>query len=147
MIFWSVWSTSWNLTFRLSIILQLCTREICYSLKRWPTLQHFLLSFLFVHIKLLRLNNLKAEKAMNAKFSGFPIYVKAVIYLLLYSLHDCISKSRSYPLLNLRHPIQKQWHKGKWRLLHQIFEFTKNACSQENDSVKIIFHNKTKLSQ
>ena len=31
----------------------------------------------------IRLNNLKTIKAMNAKFSGFVIYVEAIIYLVL----------------------------------------------------------------
>ena len=40
----------------------------------------------------LRLNNLKTRTAVNAKFSVFVICVKAVIYLLLYNLHDCTFK-------------------------------------------------------
>ena len=34
------------------------------------------------------LDNLKTKKAMNAKFLGYFIYVKTVIYLLL---HNCIT--------------------------------------------------------
>ena len=37
----------------------------------------------------LRLYNLKTNKAMNAKRSGFVIYVKGIIYLLLYNLNEC----------------------------------------------------------
>ena len=43
----------------------------------------------FVYKKTLRLNNLKTRSAMNAKVSVFVICVGAIIYLLLYSLHDC----------------------------------------------------------
>ena len=35
---------------------------------------------------------------MNAKLSGFAIYVKAIIYLLLDSLHDCTFKSGNHHL-------------------------------------------------
>ena len=34
------------------------------------------------------LNNLISIKYMNAKFSGFVIYVEAIIYLSLLNLHD-----------------------------------------------------------
>ena len=44
--------------------------------------------FLFVN-KTLRLNNFKTRRSMNAKISVFVIFVEAVIYLLLYNLHDC----------------------------------------------------------
>ena len=37
--------------------------------------------------KILRLNNLKSTAAMNAKISGFVIYVEAIIYLLLGGIH------------------------------------------------------------
>ena len=36
----------------------------------------------------LRHNNLKTRTAMNAKISVFVICFKAMIYLLLYDLHD-----------------------------------------------------------
>ena len=42
---------------------------------------------LFIN-KNLRLNNLKTRTAMNAKISVFVISVEAIIYLLLYNLHD-----------------------------------------------------------
>ena len=35
------------------------------------------------------LNNLKTRTAMNAKISVFVYCVEAIIYLLLYNLHDC----------------------------------------------------------
>ena len=38
---------------------------------------------------MLWLNNLKTKTAMNAKISVFVICVEAIIYLLLYNLHDC----------------------------------------------------------
>ena len=46
------------------------------------------MSFLFIN-KTLQLNNLKTTTAMNAKISVFFISVQAIIYLLLYNLHDC----------------------------------------------------------
>ena len=42
--------------------------------------------------KTLRLNNLKTRTAKNAKISVFVICVEAIIYLLLYNLHDCTFK-------------------------------------------------------
>ena len=39
--------------------------------------------------KYLQLNNLKIRIAMNAKISVFVICVEAIMYLLLYNLHDC----------------------------------------------------------
>ena len=47
--------------------------------------------FLFIN-KALRLNNIKTRTAMDAKISVFVICVKAIIYLLLYNLHDCTFK-------------------------------------------------------
>ena len=38
--------------------------------------------------KTLRVNNLKTGTATNAKISVFAICVEAIIYLLLYNLHD-----------------------------------------------------------
>ena len=51
----------------------------------------FLLSFLFIN-KILWLNNLKTRTAMNVTISVFVICVEAMIYLLLYNLHDCTFK-------------------------------------------------------
>ena len=47
------------------------------------------MSFLFIN-KTLRFNNLKTRTAINAKIAVFFICVKAIIYLLLYNLHDGI---------------------------------------------------------
>ena len=46
------------------------------------------MSFLYVN-KTLRLNNLKTRTALNAKISVFFICAEAIIYLLLYNLHEC----------------------------------------------------------
>ena len=43
--------------------------------------------FLFIN-KTLRLNNLKTKTVMNSEISVFVICVEAIIYLLLYNLHD-----------------------------------------------------------
>ena len=48
-------------------------------------------SILFIN-KTLGLNNLKTRTAMNVKISKFVICVKGIIHLLLYNLHDCVSK-------------------------------------------------------
>ena len=45
---------------------------------------------------MLRLNNLKPGTTMNAKISVLVICVKAIIYLLLYNLHDCPFKEVVY---------------------------------------------------
>ena len=37
----------------------------------------------------LRLNNLKTRLAVNTKVSVFAVYAEAIIYLLLFNLHDC----------------------------------------------------------
>ena len=39
--------------------------------------------------KALRINNLKARTAMNVKISLLVISIEAIVYLLLYNLHDC----------------------------------------------------------
>ena len=44
--------------------------------------------------KLLRLINLKAKIAMNAKILVFDICVEAIVYLLLHNLYDCTFKSQ-----------------------------------------------------
>ena len=48
---------------------------------------------IYLQNKTLRLNNLKARAAMNAKISVFFICVEAIIYLLLYNLHVSTFKS------------------------------------------------------
>ena len=61
---------------------------------------HFLKSSLFnnfivfsVYKKTLRLNNVKTRTAMNVKIVVFVICDEAIIYLLLYNLHDCAFKN------------------------------------------------------
>ena len=79
--------------------------------------------FLFIN-KTLRLNNLKTRTAMNAKISVFVICVEAIIYLLLYNLHDCTFSSimnaessttlyENYFLLNCF------WYLHKWFRLYE----------------------------
>ena len=70
-----------------NFVFQKFTREICYFLKKVAYVLQFLLSFLFVN-KTFRLNNLNPKTAMNAKISVLLICLEAVIYLLLYNLHD-----------------------------------------------------------
>ena len=50
-------------------------------------LNSFYCLFCFID-KTLRINNLKTRTAINAKISVFFICVKAIIYLLLYNLHE-----------------------------------------------------------
>ena len=54
-----------------------------------------MLSFLFIN-KILQLSNLKTRTGMNMKISVFVISVQAIIYLLLYDLHDCTFNSFLY---------------------------------------------------
>ena len=42
--------------------------------------------------KTLRLNNVKTRTAITSKISVSVICVEAIIYLLLYNLHDCAFK-------------------------------------------------------
>ena len=70
-----------------NFVFQKFTCEICYFLKKVAYVLQFLLSFLFVN-KTFRLNNLNPKTAMNAKISVLLICLEAVIYLLLYNLHD-----------------------------------------------------------
>ena len=80
-----------NFAFQIFINLQQFTREICYFLKKQPTFQQFLLSFLLIN-KTLQFDNLNTRIAMNAKISVSIICIEAIIYLLLFNLHDCTFK-------------------------------------------------------
>ena len=71
---------------------------MCYYLKKLPTFQRFPLSFLFVN-KILWFNNLKTRTAMEAKMLVFVICVEAILYFILYNLHDCTINLK--PLLYL----------------------------------------------
>ena len=58
---------------------------------RLSVLKHFnsfYCLFLFVN-KSLPLNNFKTRTDINAKISVFIVCLEAIIYLLLYNLHDC----------------------------------------------------------
>ena len=79
----------------------------------------FYCPFLFIN-KTLRLNNLKTRTAMNAKISLFVIFVEAIIYLLLYSLHDCVFKK----IDSLRNCIL--WHYRYF--LEKSFKFQPKVC-------------------
>ena len=46
------------------------------------------MSLLFIN-ETIRFNNLQTRTAMNVKIMAFVICVEVIIYLLLYSLHDC----------------------------------------------------------
>ena len=59
------------------------------------------MSFLFINRTLL-FNNLKTRTAMKAKISVFVICVEAIIYLLLYNLHDNIFKEVSSILVDTK---------------------------------------------
>ena len=47
--------------------------------------------FLFIN-KALRLSNSKSRTDINAKISVFVIFVEAIIYVLIYNLHECTFK-------------------------------------------------------
>ena len=57
---------------------------------------------------------------MNAKILVFAICVKAIIYLLLYNLHDCAFKK----IDGLRNCIL--WH--YWYFLEKRFKFQPKVC-------------------
>ena len=54
-----------------------------------------MLCFLFIN-KILWLSNLETRVALNVKISVFVICDKAIIYLLLYSLHDSSFKHECF---------------------------------------------------
>ena len=74
---------------------------------RIPTIYNFaviypwnlFLSFLFID-RTLRLNNLKTRTAMNMKISLFVIC--AIIYFLLFNLHNCAFNDVHYQLRRLK---------------------------------------------
>ena len=60
--------------------------------------------FILLRYKTLRLKNVKTRTAINAKFPVFDICVEAIIYVLLYNLHDCTFKDiNSYKQKNDHH--------------------------------------------
>ena len=80
-----------NLAFQLFIILQWFAGEICYFLKSSPLFKSFYSHFLFIR-KTLRFNDVQTRTVGNAKISVFLLFVEAIIYLLLYYLHNCTFK-------------------------------------------------------
>ena len=85
--------------------------------------------FLFIN-KTLRFNNLKTTRAVNAKISVLVIGAEAIIYLLLYNLHDCTFKD--YCLLSVHvcsfdnfTVLNYESHKFK-RLIKESFLVTKD---------------------
>ena len=69
-----------------------------------------------------RFNNLKTRTAMNAQISMFVIFVKAIIYLSLYNLHNCTFKRiwanslTSFPDEMIRKPTVSWWFQEIIRL-------------------------------
>ena len=57
--------------------------------------------------KTLRLNNLKTRTDMNAKISVLVICVEAIIYLLLYNLHDCTFNQKGGPSIKDDSPVPR----------------------------------------
>ena len=68
---------------------------------------------------------------MYAKLSGFVIYVKSIICLLLYKLHESSFKSGSLEIFEKNFMIT-------------VLPFQTQACAKNR--LTIIFHNKTKLT-
>ena len=64
---------------------------MCYFLKSSRLFNSFYSHFLFIR-KTLRLNDVQTRTAVNAKISVFVLFVEAIIYLLLFDLHDCTFK-------------------------------------------------------
>ena len=76
----------------------------CFILLKSSLLFNTLYCIFCLRTNSLQLNNLETKKAMNAKLSGFAIYVKVTIYLFLYNLLDYTFKSASHLLFT---PKQK----------------------------------------
>ena len=90
------------------------------------------MSFLFIN-KTLRLNNLKIRIAMNAKISVFVIRVEAIIYLLLYDLHDCIFKYLDFQKVPIQYQLLvNQFSRFEWkfRCLKWFFYSFYKGCNQ-----------------
>ena len=59
----------------------------------YPLAYFLTVSIVFsVDKKTLQLNNIKTRIAMNVKISVLVVFIEAIIYLLLYNLHDCTFK-------------------------------------------------------
>ena len=67
----------------------------------------------------LRRNNLKIRIAMNAKTSVFVICVETIIYSLVYKLHDCTFKGKTYFCSIIK--ILTKLSQMKFRGSHQRF--------------------------
>ena len=103
-------------------------------LKNSVLFNSFYCLFLFINKK-LRLNNLKTRIAVNAKISVFVICVEAIIYLLLYDLHDCTINCKIYDvttLVNEQHGviILNSMHTTAIHILTNISQ------SQDNQTMK-----------
>ena len=85
------------------------------SLKRSLLFNSSCCLFLFVN-KTLRLNNF-----MNAKISVFVIFVEAVIYLLLYNLHDCTFNNSLISLCCARAGDSRHVRRTFWMLIDVVW--------------------------
>ena len=100
------------------------------------------MSLLFIN-ETLRLNNLKTTTVINAKISVFIICVKAVIYLLLYDLHNCTFNSDMHEIF-LQHYHMKEVLRNPPKktisYLNKWFFFDKNQTrvlfNKENTKVE-----------
>ena len=72
-----------------------------------------------VYKQTLRLNNLKTRTAMNTRISVFIICVEAIIYLLLYDLHDCTFKKDFEVTENFK--TLEVWRKLKRVISYRLF--------------------------
>ena len=106
------------------MILQQFTREIWYFLKKKRTFEQFLL-FFSVYKQNLRRNNLKIRIAMNAKISVFVICVETIIYSLVYKLHDCTFKGKTYFCSIIK--ILTKLSQMKFRGSHRRFSVKKSV--------------------
>ena len=105
------------------------------------------MSFLFIN-KTLRLNNLKTRTAMNAKISVFVVCVEAIIYLLLYNLHDCTFKGLTVFLKKTYKFFFKFQNKvlDIERTKTKLFSIKKSSIDIPLTDIVVIFSNLKNLS-
>ena len=112
-----VWRVLWK--FRILII---CNFVVIHMWKFWfsKKVAYFLTRSMVFSVSskqsLLRLNNFKTIEAMNVKFSRFVIYVEAIIYLVLYNLHDRTFNCRRLLLKNCQKLLSPKY--CPWLYIH-----------------------------
>ena len=101
--------------------------------------------FLFIN-KILGLNNLKTRSVTNAKISVLVIGVEAIIYLLLYNLHDCTFKKIDFEelkkLFNRRKKIPEVL---KLQILSIFFAKKKKKKKKKKNNPLLLYMKQIKI--